>query len=230
MIDLQKIREELLKQKESSLSEFSTTLMPGSKKILGVRVPKLRKIAQQIAKEDYKYYVENGPDEYFEDQMLKAFTIGYAKDDIETILSYATNFVPQIHDWAVNDAFCQTFKIARKNEERVYEWLMNYVEGGSEFEQRVVAVMMLSHFLVEDYIDRVLSTMDRLTNDSYYTQMGVAWCVATAYAKFPAQTLNYLHNNKLADQTFNKSIQKMRESYRVPQEDKDMLKSMKRKV
>ena len=77
--------------------------------------------------------------------------------------------------------------------------------------------------------EKVLAVMDILQYDGYYTKMGVAWCVATAYAKFPKETAAYLGNNKLQDWTYNKAIQKMCESYRVSDEDKAYWKVRKRK-
>ena len=97
-----------------------------------------------------------------------------------------------------------------------------------EYSQRVVAVVLLSHFLVDDYIECVLMLMNQLQQDSYYTKMGVAWCVATAMAKYPEETLKYMKNNKLNNWTFNKSIQKIKESFRVSDEYKSILNSMKR--
>ncbi len=41
--------------------------------------------------------------------------------------------------------------------------------------------------------------------------------------KFPRETLPLLQRRTLPKFTQNKSIQKIRESYRVPKEDKDML-------
>ena len=70
--------------------------------------------------------------------------------------------------------------------------------------------------------------MNELQFDAYYTKMGVAWCVATAYAKYPEDTYAFLLDNKLSDWTFHKSIAKMRESFRVPEKDKEMLIQLKR--
>ncbi|MDD6798736.1 MAG: DNA alkylation repair protein [Clostridia bacterium] len=223
------IDELLEKMATKHQAAFNSKLVPGSKPILGVKIPELRKMAKQIAKQDYKKFLTEYPEEYYEHELLKAFVIGYAKDDFETVIKYADEFVPKIHDWAVNDAFCQTFSIARKNREETWEWLSKYVTSDAEFPQRVVAVLLMSHFLVDEYIDRVLECMNRLKYDGYYTKMGVAWCVATAYAKYPGKTLEFLKDNELDDWTYNKSIQKMAESFRVSDEDKKMLKKMKRK-
>lgn len=226
---IEEVNERLFLLAEEKNAKRSSTITPGARPMLGARIPDLRRLAKEIAKENYREFLEQCPDDYFEQQSLQAFVLGYAKDDIETILSYADRFIPKIRDWSVNDSFCQTFAVARKHRARVWEWLTPYAQKQDEFSQRVVAVLLMSHFLTDEYIVRVLQVMNRLTFDAYYTKMGVAWCVATAYAKYPEETCAFLQENRLDDWTFNKSIQKMTESYRVPAEDKVMLRGMKRK-
>ncbi len=225
---LQWVDNRLNELKSNKQAEFSSSLTPGSKPMLGVKIPELRKIAKQLAREDYNFFLKNAPEEYWEYQQLKAFTIGYIKTEVFEVTALADEFIPRLQDWSVNDSLCQNFTIAKKSREQVWNWLMCYVDKDDEYSQRVVAVMMLSHFLVEEYIDRVLAVCDRLQNEGYYAKMAVAWCVATAYAKFPKQTHEYMLNNKLCDWTYNKAIQKMIESYRVCDGDKVVLRTMKR--
>lgn len=225
---IEEVNARLLALAEEKNARRSGTITPGAKQMLGARVPDLRKLAKEIAKGDYQSFLVNCPDEYFEQQMLQAFVLGYAKDNIENLLSYADTFVPKIQDWAVNDAFCQTFSIARKHREVVWNWMQSYAKKQEEYAQRVAAVLALSHFLADDYIRSVLAMMNTLDYGGYYTKMGVAWCVATAYAKYPEETQEFLQENQLDDWTYNKSIQKMLESYRVPEEDKVRLRGMKR--
>lgn len=226
--DIAEITEHLLAKGTAGQVKYTTHVLKETKPVIGIRLPELRNIAKQIAKEDYRFFMEHCPVDYFEQEILKAYTIGYAKDEIETILSYADTFIPTIHDWAVNDAFCQNFTIARKHRERVFTWLEGYAEKQEEFSQRVVAVLLMSHFLTDEYIERVLRMMNVLQFPAYYTRMGVAWCIATAYAKYPKETHAFLLDNRLEDWTFNKAIQKMRESFRISKEDKEILNQMKR--
>lgn len=227
-IDIEEITQQLFAFQTEGQVKYTSHVIPNSKPFIGVRIPELRRIARQIARTDYQFFLEHCPDDYYEQQTLQALVIGYAKDDIEVLLSYADKLIPKIQDWAVNDSFCQTFSIARKNRACVWEWLQEYARKEDEFSQRVVAVLLMSHFLVDEYIDQVLEMMNRLQNPGYYTKMGVAWCVATAYAKYPEKTHAFLLDNELEDWTYNKSIQKMRESYRVSEEDKEILNTMKR--
>lgn len=226
---LQDIREKLINLREETYKEFSATLIPGSKPLIGVRIPALRKLAKEIAKgEEWISFLENGAEDYFEELTLKAFVIGYARADIDCILEQAERFIPKITDWSVNDSFCSNFKIAKKNQKRVWDFLMKYTASKKEFELRVVAVMLMDYYLTEEYIDRALEVYNQIPPVGYYTQMGVAWGVATAYAKFPEQTMRFLQENKLDDFTYNKSITKMLESYRVSADDKELLRGMKR--
>ena len=224
----EEIRRYFEEHAEQTYQEFNASLIPGGSPILGVRVPVIRALAKQIAKEDWRSYLADARDDTYEERSLQGFVIGYAKADIEEILTYAGAFIPKINDWAVNDGFCSTFKIAQKHRERVWEFLIPYMESGNEFEQRVVAVMLMNHFLVEEYIDRVLDVWENLRHEGYYRKMGVAWGVATAYAKFPEQTHAFLLRGSLDDFTHNKAIQKMIESYRISKEQKEILRGMKR--
>ncbi len=227
---IDEVNERLKELAEDAYAKRSGGITPGAKPMLGVRIPKLRELAKQIAKENYRSFLEQCPDDLFEQQALQAFVLGYAKDEIDTVLLYADRFIPKIGDWAVSDGFCQTFVIARKHRKRVWEWLMEYAGKKDEFSQRVVAVLLMSHFLTEEYIKPVLDVMNDLDYDGYYTKMGVAWCVATAYAKYPDETNSFLIENRLSDWTYNKAIQKMLESCRIAEEDKAELRKKKRRM
>ena len=58
--------------------------------------------------------------------------------------------------------------------------------------------------------------------------MAIAWLVSVCFVKYRNKTFKYLNDNKLNRFTYNKSIQKIIESYRVSLEDKEILRSMKR--
>ncbi|MCR5461123.1 MAG: DNA alkylation repair protein [Acetatifactor sp.] len=224
--EIKEIREELQKLSGNN-AELYDKLNPTAKPSAGVRVPDLRKLAKELAKEDYKWFLENNPMDTFELEMLQGLVIGYAKDDVKTILAYLKKFIPHVHDWAVNDITCQTFQIARKHPEDAYKFFMKYKDSKKEFEVRVVAVMLMSHFLTEEYIDRVLKVLDGLYAKEYYAKMGIAWAVATAAAKFPEKVYSYMISpeNHLSDWTFRKALQKMRESYRVDNALADKIKA-----
>lgn len=196
----------------------------------GISIPELRKFAKQIAKSDYISFIENNDFSSYELKLLHAFVLGYIKSDIQTLLKYFKDFIPQVNDWAVNDSLCQNFKIARKYPEKVWEFLIRYKNSKKEFESRIVSVMLLSHYLNDEYINRVIKVLDELKTDDYYSQMGVAWAVATIMGKYPNKCLEYLKsdNCKLDKITYNKALQKIRESFRVSEGIKKTTKTMTR--
>ena len=224
---------------KSQYADFSKALNPTSLPMLGVRLPELRKLAKKIAKDDYKSFLGQNPMDSFEMETLQAMVIGYAKDDLSSILSCAATFIPKIHDWSVNDSFCQTFKICEKpaNQKICWDFFMKYAQSHREFEVRVVAVMLMSHYLNDNYIDDVIQVLDSLytgkrpdKSDFYYAKMGVAWAVATIAAKYPEKCLSYMKSkdNHLDTWTYNKAIQKMCESFRVSEEMKEKMKSLRK--
>lgn len=226
------ILHELEKMAEKKYGEFSSALIPGENSMLGVRIPKLRDFAKRIAKDNYGSYLENacGGELCFEEKTLKGFVIGYIKADMDYILDLVRDFVPQIDNWSVCDTFCATLKIFGKNLEKGWDFLIPYAQSGKEFEIRFATVMFMDYYLKEDYIDRVLAFYGKIRHDGYYAKMGVAWGLATAYAKFPDRTKDFLMNTDLDDWTYNKAIQKMLESYRIDSDSKEMLRSMKRRT
>jgi 3-methyladenine DNA glycosylase AlkD len=215
---------------ETKYKEFSQSLIPGSRPILGVRIPALRNLAKEIAKGDWKAYLDNAVDDTFEEVNLQGFVIGYAKADYETLLPYIKKYVAKINDWSLCDGFCATLKVTKRYKSQFNELLKEYAEKNTEFDQRFVAVMLMDYYLEDEDIDETFAMLDGLKNDSYYCKMGVAWAVATAMAKQREKTWEYMQqgNNTLDDWTYNKSIQKMIESYRISDEDKAMLRQMKR--
>ncbi len=226
----EEVRIRLYEMADEKFQKFSSALIPGCKNMIGVRIPKLRLLAKEIVKEDWRRYLAEAGEDTFEELMLQGIVIGLSKCGIEEKISMAENFIPKIQDWSVNDIFCSCFKCANKNREQVFEFLIPYVTSEREFEQRVVAVMLMDYFLTEEYIHQVFQVLNELKHEGYYTKMGIAWAVATAYAKFPVETYAYLTEwNTLDDFTFNKAIRKMTESYRVPEGDKEMLRRLKRK-
>ena len=212
-----------IKNKKLSLPEIKKAIRHLPQTSFGISVPELRKLARKVAKEDYKYFVENNPNNTFELQLLHAFVIGYAKDDIRTLLRYFKKFIPFADSWGLTDSLCQNFKIARKYPQEVWDFIMHYKNSRKEFESRIVAVMLLSHYLTDEYIDRVIDVLNNLNTDDYYSQMGVAWAFATVMGKYPQKCLAFLRSRacKLDNQTRQKTIQKIKESFRVSKEIKE---------
>ena len=231
MITVENIKTVLSEYRDEKFRDFTSALIPGSRPIVGVRVPILRKIAKEIAKGEWQSYLREASEDTYEEIAIKGFVIGYVKVDYEDLLPYIVAHIEKIDDWSLCDGFCSNLKIVQKNRGSFLEFLLPYVKEDDEFKQRVVAVMLMNYYLTDEYIDVSLNILDSLKNQEYYCKMAVAWAIATAWAKQRDKTCAYMQdgNNTLDDWTYNKAIQKMLESYRVSESDKNMLRVMKRK-
>ncbi|WP_343344780.1 DNA alkylation repair protein [Terrisporobacter petrolearius] len=225
----EEIRQELIKLADNKYRSFHSNLCPGVENILGVRLPLLRKIAKNLSNEqDYYNYLNNGNTKYYEEIMIEGLIIGYLKTDNENRFNYIRNFIPKIDNWAICDSFCNNLKFTKKNINEVWNFILPYTSSENEFDIRFALVMMLNFYIIEDYIDDVLNTLNNINHDGYYVKMAVAWAVSYAYIDFPQKTLSFLKNNNLDNFTYNKSLQKIIESTRVSKEDKDLMRSLKK--
>ncbi|WP_434793685.1 hypothetical protein TPDSL_36720 [Terrisporobacter petrolearius] len=225
----EEIRQELIKLADDKYRSFHSNLCPGVENILGVRLPLLRKIAKSLSKEeDYYNYLNNGDTKYYEEIMIEGLIIGYLKTDNENRFNYIKNFIPKIDNWAICDSFCNNLKFTKENMNEVWNFILPYTSSENEFDIRFAIVMMLNFYIIEDYIDDVLNTLNKINHDGYYVKMAVAWAVSYAYIDFPQKTLAFLKNNNLDNFTYNKSLQKIIESTRVSKEDKDLMRSLKK--
>ena len=223
------IRKQFIDLADKEYQAFSSALIPTIDNVLGVRLPELRKLAQKLAKGDWRNYLEQAEDEFFEETMLQGMVIGYVNTDVEEILRYVSNFVPKINNWSVCDSFCTGLKFTRMNKARVWDFLQPYFTSDKEYEIRFGVVMILNYYVEEEYIGTVLQLLDRIKHEGYYVKMAAAWAISICYVKLPEPTMIYLKNNLLDDDTYNKALQKIIESLRVDSETKNVMRGMKRK-
>ena len=198
--------------------------------MLGIRVPIIRNLAKKLLKENsLDTLLKEFNDEYFEEVLLEGIVIAYAKMPFEQKLPYIKAFVPQIDSWAISDTFVPSLKIKEQDLKLAWEFILPYTKSKEQFDVRFSLIMMLDYFLTEEYIDKVLEEIDKIKHDGYYVKMGIAWLVAEIGVKFEDKAIKYLKHNNLDNFTHNKAIQKMRESYRISNEQKEYLKTLKRK-
>lgn len=224
------IREKLYKNQDLKYKKFHSSLCPNVDNIIGVQVPKLRQITKELSKTNTIEYLELDDIIFYEEKVIQGLLIGTSKLSINETLKYLEKYIPKIDSWAVCDIVCSSLKITKKYKKEMWEFLSKYINSKNEFEIRFAVVMYLNYYLNEEYIDKVIKKISKIKSDKYYVQMAIAWLLSIAYIKQKEKTLEYLKNNQLEDFTYNKALQKIVESYRVSKEEKEYIKSIKRKV
>lgn len=222
-------RQRLFELSDEGYRQFNIKLSPGIDNIIGVRAPEMKKLAKQLARDDWRSYFSLNEDKYFEETQLQGLCIGFLKEDGDTVFAEVMRFLPKINGWAMCDTFCSGLKLARKEPQRYWDLALESTFSDKPFFIRFGVVMMMSYFIDSEHIDEILNRFAAIRHDEYYVKMGVAWAVSVCFIKQRSKTLEFLKSGPMDDFTFNKSIQKIRESFRVSDEDKEMLKQMKRK-
>jgi len=206
--------------------EFNKKIVNAPSKMLGIRTPVLRKFAKDISKNDPISFLNILEHNYFEESILEGFVISHFKD-MDLFDKYLKLFIPKINNWATCDMCISSMK-QMKNNEKYFNLAKELIKSKKEFEVRTGYIIMLFHFLDEKHIDTILDILNKeKSSDYYYVSMAKAWLISVCFVKFKDKTLEFIKNNTLDTFTHNKAIQKIIESYRVDEKDKEYLKILK---
>ena len=217
------IREELFKNQDLKYKEFHSKLVPtiNSDKIIGVRIPQLRKMGKALTDDDFQW-------DYYEEVMLHGFYIGYAKLSYEERLSLLDSFIPRIDNWAVCDCVSSTLKFINKNKAEFLDYLKKYMKSNKEYEIRFAIVILIEYYIDDEYSDLAVNYFKSVNSDYYYVNMAAAWALSVAFVKYQEKVLPLIENNILTKEIHNMTISKIRDSFRVDKETKGYLKTRRR--
>lgn len=226
------LHNDLENSKEGAYKEFSQRISPNIK-MLGVRIPLVRKIALRYLKEYATEELLSTPlpdNPYLEEKLCKAIFIGRAKIDEKERIALVKEFLSYIDGWAICDGFCSELKTCKDNHKLYYPLITKcFKEQSSPFTLRFACVMALMYFSDVKYEDEIVSYLNNINTEEYYVHMGVAWLIATLYTKNGPAVLDKVNNISLDDKTYNKALQKITESNYVSKETKAQIRKMKRK-
>lgn len=198
------------------------------KNIIGIRIPILKKIAKEISKSNYKDYIKYNSHNTYEEDMIYGLVLGYIKEPFKAVLEHLNIFIPYNDNWAINDTVCANLKIFKNNQEEGFAFIKKLLKSTNLWDIRFALVLLLDYYINDDYIDELYSIIDSIKSDDYYVEMANAWLISICFIKYPDKTMKYLLNNNLDKFTYNKSIDKICDSYRVDKTYKDELKKLKR--
>ena len=223
------IKEKLFKLQDKEYRKIQvktiTNIYPDT--IIGVRTPELKKLANEMFKSNnYKSFIEDLPHKYFDENQLHAFIISKIKDYDECFDAF-NKFLPYIDNWATCDQSCpNAFK---KNSDKLIKEIKTWIKSKKTYTIRFGISMLMRNYLDDNYKEEYLGLVSKIRSKEYYVNMMIAWFFATALAKRYDDTIKYIENEKLDIWTHNKTIQKAIESYRITIEQKEYLRSLKKK-
>ena len=222
------ILNELFKLQDKKYADFQYKLTPTAsrEKIIGVRVPEIRKLAKKCIKngkaEDFLNHL---PHCYYDENMLHSVLISEIKD-YDSCIKKVDDFLPYVDNWAVCDIISP--KVFKKHKDKLIEKIKEWSSSSKTYTCRFGLEMLMSHYLDDTFKKEYLEIPAAIISDAYYVQMMLAWFFATALAKQWDDTVIYLNSNRLNKWLHNKTIQKAKESRRITIQQKEYLEKLKR--
>lgn len=224
---IKEIRQGLFALKDEKYKEFQKKLIPtvDENTVIGVRTPVLRKYAKDVSgTPGAVIFLQTLPHEYYEENNLHGMLIETMKDYDECI-AYLDEFLPYVDNWATCDLISP--RVFKKHKDELLVKIKEWMASDRVYTIRFGMEMLMTHFLDEDFKPEYLGMAANVHSEEYYVNMMIAWFFATALAKQYEASLPYIENHCMDRWTHNKTIQKAIESYRITDEQKRYLKSLK---
>lgn len=217
----------LITLKDTKNKIFTKRLVTTSKKVLGIKLPILKKIAKEIAKGDFISFLGQVTNQYHEEILIEGFVISQIKE-LTLSIAYLKTYLSKIDNWATCDSFCSSYKIVKKNKAYYYPLILDLVKDQKTYYVRVGLVLLLNYYIEEEYLDKIFEIANHTTNDDYYVKMAIAWLLSMCYIKNREKTKKYFTYHQLSPWTYQKTLQKIMESNRVTEEEKEYFRKIKK--
>ena len=221
------IQQELFALQDLSYRDFHAKLMPTVDKarVIGVRTPKLRAFAKEFGKtEEAKEFLKVLPHQYYEENNLHGLLIEQIKD-YPTLIRELNRFLPCIDNWATCDLL--TVRVVKKHLDTFTEEVEHWLASDHTYTIRFGSGMLMRYYLEEHFSLEYPEKVAKIRSEEYYVNMMRAWYFATALAKQYEAIFPFLEEKRLDAWTHNKTIQKAIESYRITQEQKVYLRTLR---
>jgi len=221
------IYDRLVQYQDEKYREFQSKLVPNIPKetILGVKTPQMRAIAKAVAgTPEAEEFLRTLPHAYYEENLVHFFLLAGIKD-FDACVEAVERFLPYVDCWPVCDQ--SSPKVFTKNHDRLLPCIRRWIASDHVYTSRFGMRMLMNEFLGEDFKEEYLGWVAEKQGEDYYLKMMVAWYFATALAKQYDASIVYFEQRKLDPWTHKKAIQKAIESFRVSEEHKEYLKTLR---
>ena len=222
-----KAQELLFQLQDKGYRDFQSKLIPTIpvETIIGVRIPAIRKLAKEYGKDPESVeFLKQLPHTYYDENILHALLVAEIKD-YEVCVKEVERFLPYVDNWAVCDIYSP--KVFRKNKDKLIDKIREWTASDHPYTCRFGMEMLMTHFLDEDFRVEYLEIPAAVHSGEYYVNMMIAWFLATALAKQWDAAIPYIQEHRLDPWVHNKTIQKAVESYRITDEQKNYLRTLK---
>lgn len=224
---MEEIISRLLSLRDPDNAAFQQKLTPGldAEVFLGVRVPLLRKLAAELTKNGLREpFLDELPHFYYEENLLHSILLSREKD-FRVCMERIEAFLPYIDNWAVCDTLRP--KVFARHRAVLLPAVKAWIRSSEAYTVRFGLDTLMSEYLDEDFSPELPELAASVESEEYYVRMMVAWYFATALAKQWDAVIPYMEQRRLCQWTHRKTIQKATESFRITEEQKSYLRSLR---
>ncbi len=223
---MNEIRDYLLNNQDIKYRDFTLPLLPNidPNTFIGVRLPIIKKYAKELDDITKEEFLNALPHMYHEENILHAMILSNTKD-YDTFIEYVDKFLPYVSNWSVSDTICN--KHLNKYKDKLINEIYKWLKSNELYRVRYAIKCLMNYYLNEDFKEEHIHKVEEVKLDDYYVKMMIAWYLATGLAKNYDSFIKVIEEKKFDTFTHNKAIQKAIESYRVSEEHKEYLKTLK---
>lgn len=219
--DIKPFLDYLSQFKREEKIDWTRNIINTNMKVLAILSKDIKSIIKEIGKGNFISFLDLEIDDSYESLLISGGLLSKIKD-FDIYKEYLLRYSKKIDNWALCDTL--TFNV-KGNEDKYISLVNELIKSELPFERRIGISILFSFISYNEYLDLIYKTVDKFYDeDNYYVQMMIAWLVCELMIKRRDETLNYLEHNNLNKFTVNKMISKCRDSFRVSDEDKEMLK------
>ena len=222
-----RVRARLFGMQDVQYRDFTAKLIPtvSPERIIGVRTPDLRKYAAELRRtEDAAIFMAALPHRYHEENTLHGFLIERIAD-YDACVTALDAFLPYVDNWATCDSIRP--RCFKRNLSRLIGEIRRWMASEQTYTIRFGIEMLMCFYLGGAFDPVYLDWVAALRSEEYYVNMMIAWFFATALAKQWDAALPVIEARRLDPWVHNKAIQKAVESYRIPADRKNLLRTRK---
>lgn len=221
------ISDRLFALADGKYRDFTASLIPTVDKntVIGVRTPLIRGLAKEMKRAGQsREFLDALPHKYHEENNLHGFIINDISDFCECV-SEVERFLPYVNNWATCDSLRP--KAFARNTDNLYPFINKWLTSVKPYTVRFGIEMLMCYYLDEKFRHEYAEQVAKVQSGEYYVKMMQAWYFATALAKQWDETIGFLEEKRLSPWVHNKAVQKATESYRVSEEQKAYLRTLR---
>lgn len=199
---------------DEKYKQFHSKLTRSNYPINGVRIPVLRAYGKELSKSDNAVEFLQSESNCYEIVMLKGIVLSYImkkRDDFDLL----EKFLLEIHDWAVGDVSCGGLKRKDKN---YLEKCLEYSKSKHIWTARWGIVAFMTNFT--DKSEQLCEAAYNIVAEDYYIDMALAWLIQVLCVKNREVAEELLTSEKINGRVKKMAIRKIKDSFRISQEDK----------